>query len=82
MTGVSLPGRYVGVAPEEEDEDFDFEETLRSIHVDLKGLNEEAAETSGADCPELRGIGSVSDLTENPSGKDICSQPWSTGTWK
>ena len=38
------PGRYVGVAPEEEDEDFDFEETLRSIHIDLKGLNEEAEE--------------------------------------
>jgi type I restriction enzyme M protein len=38
------PGRYVGVAPEEQDEDFDFEEALRSIHVDLKGLNEEAAE--------------------------------------
>ena len=37
------PGRYVGVAPEEEDEDFDFEEVLRSIHVDLTGLNEEAA---------------------------------------
>jgi type I restriction enzyme M protein len=38
------PGRYVGVAPEEQDEDFDFEETLRSLHIDLKGLNEEAAE--------------------------------------
>ena len=38
------PGRYVGVAPEEEDEDFDFEEALRSIHVDLKGLNDEADE--------------------------------------
>jgi type I restriction enzyme M protein len=38
------PGRYVGVAPEEEDEDFDFEEGLRSIHIDLKGLNEEAEE--------------------------------------
>ena len=36
------PGRYVGVAAEEEDEDFDFEEALRSIHLDLKGLNEEA----------------------------------------
>lgn len=36
------PGRYVGVAPEEVDEDFDFEEALRSIHIDLKGLNEEA----------------------------------------
>ena len=38
------PGRYVGVVPEEHDEDFDFEETLRRIHIDLKGLNEEAAE--------------------------------------
>ena len=38
------PGRHVGVAPEEPDEDFDFEEMLRSIHIDLKGLNEEAAE--------------------------------------
>ncbi len=38
------PGRYVGVAPEEEDEDFDFEKALRSIHIDLKGLNEEAVE--------------------------------------
>lgn len=37
------PGRYVGVAPEIEDEDFDFEETLRDIHIELKGLNEEAA---------------------------------------
>lgn len=37
------PGRYVGVAPEEEDEDFDFEEALRDIHVELEGLNQEAA---------------------------------------
>ncbi|HRV71696.1 MAG TPA: N-6 DNA methylase, partial [Thermovirgaceae bacterium] len=29
------PGRYVGVAPEEVDENFDFEETLREIHVEL-----------------------------------------------
>ena len=36
------PPRYVGVAPEEEDEGFDFEETLRSIHIDLCGLHEEA----------------------------------------
>lgn len=36
------PGRYVGVAPEEVDEDFDFEEALREIHIELKGLNEEA----------------------------------------
>lgn len=38
------PGRYVGVAPEEEDEDFDFDEALRDIHIEIDGLNEEAAE--------------------------------------
>ena len=36
------PGRYVGVAPEDVDEDFDFEAALRDIHVELTGLNEEA----------------------------------------
>ena len=36
------PGRYVGVAPEEEDENFDFEEGLREIHVELEDLNAEA----------------------------------------
>lgn len=38
------PGRYVGVAPDEEDEDFDFEEALRDIHIEIEGLNTEAAE--------------------------------------
>jgi type I restriction enzyme M protein len=38
------PGRYVGVAPVEEDEDFDFEQTLRDIHVELADLNDEAGE--------------------------------------
>ena len=37
------PGRYVGVALEGEDEDFNFEETLREIHVELEELNAEAA---------------------------------------
>ena len=37
------PGRYVGVAPEEEDEDFDFEQALRDTHVELEELNSEAA---------------------------------------
>jgi len=36
------PGRYVGVAPEEVDENFDFEETLHEIHVELEDLNAEA----------------------------------------
>jgi len=38
------PGRYVGVAPEEEDEDFDFEEALREIHLELEDLNAEAVQ--------------------------------------
>ena len=38
------PGRYVGVAPEEENEDFDFEETLRNIHIELEDLNAEATQ--------------------------------------
>lgn len=36
------PGRYVGVAPEEVDEDFDFEEAIREIHVELEDLNSES----------------------------------------
>jgi type I restriction enzyme M protein len=38
------PGRYVGVVPEEVDEDFDFEETMRAIHAEINELNAEAAE--------------------------------------
>jgi len=38
------PGRHVGVAPPEEDEDFDFEQTLRDIHIELADLNNEAVE--------------------------------------
>lgn len=38
------PGRYVGVAPAEVDEDFDFEQTLRDIHIELADLNREAVE--------------------------------------
>ncbi len=33
------PGRYVGIAPEEEDEDFDFAEAMRAIHEELEELN-------------------------------------------
>jgi type I restriction enzyme M protein len=38
------PGRYVGVAPPEEEDGFDFEQALREIHAELAGLNAEAAE--------------------------------------
>lgn len=38
------PGRYVGVAPPEPDEDFDFEQTMRDIHTEVADLNREAVE--------------------------------------
>jgi type I restriction enzyme M protein len=38
------PGRFVGVAPAEVDEDFDFEQSLRDIHVELADLNRESVE--------------------------------------
>ena len=38
------PGRYVGVAPPELDEDFDFEQTLRDIHTEIADLDKEAVE--------------------------------------
>jgi type I restriction enzyme M protein len=41
------PGRYVGVAPAEVDDDFDFEQTMREIHVELADLNREAVELAG-----------------------------------
>ena len=39
-----MPGRYVGVAPEVVDEDFDFEQTIRDIHIEIQDLNAEAVE--------------------------------------
>lgn len=38
------PGRFVGVAPAEVDDDFDFEQTMREIHLELADLNAEAVE--------------------------------------
>ncbi len=35
------PGRYVGVDTSS-DNDFDYEEHLNEIHIELEGLNEEA----------------------------------------
>ena len=51
------PGRFVGMAPEEEDEGFEFEEVLRSIHIDLKGLNEEAVELAARIARNFEGSG-------------------------
>ena len=38
------PGRYVGVAPEEEDPDFDFEEAMGEIREELADLTDKASE--------------------------------------
>ena len=38
------PGRYVGVAPEEEDPDFDFGEAMRAIHSELEDLDFQASD--------------------------------------
>ena len=51
------PGRYVGVAPEEVDENFDFEEAISDIHVELDGLNEEAAELATTIKKNFEGLG-------------------------
>ena len=42
------PGRYVGVVSEAEDEDFDFEASLRDLHIEIDGLNVEAVELASA----------------------------------
>jgi len=51
------PGRYVGVAPQEDEEDFDFEETIRNIHLELQGLNDEAAELAEKIAKNFEGLG-------------------------
>jgi type I restriction enzyme M protein len=38
------PGRYVGVAPPEPDDDFDFEQSIRDIHTELIDLNKESVD--------------------------------------
>jgi type I restriction enzyme M protein len=38
------PGRYVGVAPLELEDDEDFEERMAEIHIELEDLNQEAFE--------------------------------------
>jgi len=51
------PGRYVGVAPSEEDEDFDFEAALRNIHTELADLNKEAVELAAKIQANFEGLG-------------------------
>ncbi len=51
------PGLYVGVAPQEVDEDFDFEQTLRDIHTELADLNNEATELAAKIQENFEGLG-------------------------
>ncbi len=51
------PGRYVGVAPAEVDEDFDFEQAITAIHDELVQLNSEATKLAGMIQENLEGIG-------------------------
>jgi type I restriction enzyme M protein len=51
------PGRYVGVAPEEQDDDFDFEQALRDLHIELQGLNEEATDLAEKIARNFEGFG-------------------------
>ena len=51
------PGRYVDVAPLEEDEEFDFETALRDIHTELADLNQEAVELATRIQANFEGLG-------------------------
>ena len=51
------PGRYVGVAPDEEDKNFDLKEALRAVRIDLGGLNEEAAELAALSARNFEVLG-------------------------
>jgi type I restriction enzyme M protein len=51
------PGRYVGVAPAEVDDDFDFEQTLKDIHIELADLNEEAVALAAKIQENFEGLG-------------------------
>jgi type I restriction enzyme M protein len=51
------PGRYVGVAPAEVDDDFDFEQTLKDIHIELADLNEEALALAAKIQENFEGLG-------------------------
>ncbi|MGI9345874.1 MAG: N-6 DNA methylase [Gammaproteobacteria bacterium] len=50
------PGRYVGVAPEEDDEDFNFKEAMTAIHDELEQLNAEAEGLNRQISRNLKGL--------------------------
>jgi type I restriction enzyme M protein len=54
---ILTPGRYVGVAQADVDEDFDFEQALRDIHVELADLNREACALAARIQSNFEGLG-------------------------
>ena len=50
------PGRYVGVAPKEVNDDFDFVEEINDIHLELKELNGEAVELAEQITQNFKGL--------------------------
>lgn len=50
------PGRYVGVAPQVDDEGFDFDDAMREIQVELSELNAEAIRLSSIIEGNLKGM--------------------------
>ncbi len=53
------PGRFVGVASMEVDEDFDFEQAITEIHEELAGLNSEATELAATIQKNLEALGAL-----------------------
>lgn len=51
------PGRYVGVAPEEEDPDFGFGQAMHEIHEELRELDQKAAELAKTIQRNFEGLG-------------------------
>jgi type I restriction enzyme M protein len=51
------PGRYVSVAATEVDEDFDFEQALRDIHIEMADLNREACALATTIQTNFEGLG-------------------------
>jgi type I restriction enzyme M protein len=51
------PGRFVGVAPAEVDEDFYFEQSLRDIHLELADLNRESVDLAARIQTSFEGLG-------------------------
>jgi type I restriction enzyme M protein len=51
------PGRYVGVAPPDEDDGFDFEKALSDIRVELAELNQDAMDLAAKIQENLKELG-------------------------